>query len=50
MALWSLSRDTCGDALRLLRAHELVLVWSAPGRACVVILTEPGSNTPLTIY
>ena len=49
MALWSLSRDACGDALRLLRTHGLVLVWSAPGRARVVILTEPGSDTPLTI-
>lgn len=28
MALWSLSRDACGDALRLLRAHGLALVWS----------------------
>ena len=49
MALWSLSRDACGDALRLLRVHGLVLVWSAPGRARIVVLTEPGSDTPLTI-
>ena len=46
MALWSLSRDACGDALRLLRAHGLVLVWSAAGRARIVVLTEPGSNQP----
>ncbi|WP_298598921.1 hypothetical protein [Zoogloea sp.] len=38
MAWWSLSRDACGDALRLLRAHGLVLAWSAPGRARVVVL------------
>lgn len=49
MALWSLSRDACGDALRLLRAHGLVLVWSAPGRARMIVLTEPGSGTPLSI-
>lgn len=49
MALWSLSRDACGDALRLLQAHRLVLVWSAPGRARVVVLTEPGTDHPLNI-
>lgn len=49
MALWSLSRDAAGDTLRLLMAHRLVLVWSAPGRARLVVLTEPGTDTPLEI-
>lgn len=47
MARWSLSRDAAGDTLRLLEAHRLVIVWSAPGRARIVILTEPGTDTPL---
>ena len=48
MARWSLSRDIVGHALLVLREHRLVLVWSAPGRARIVVLTEPGTTTPLT--
>lgn len=49
MARWSLSRDIVGKALATLREHGLVLTWAAPGRARVVVLTEPGTTTPLTI-
>lgn len=49
MTMWTLSRDAFGDALRLLQAHRMVLVWWAPGRARIVVLTEPGSTTPLVI-
>lgn len=49
MASWGLSRDAAGDALRLLRANGLVAVWAAPGRARVVVLVEPGTDTPLAI-
>lgn len=49
MRRWSLSRDATGDALRLLQAHRLAIVWSAPGRARVVIPTEPGTDIPLAI-
>ena len=49
MARWSLSRDIVGSALLVLREHRLVLVWSAPGRARIVVLTEPGTATPLAI-
>ena len=49
MARWSLSRDIVGHALAVLREHGLVLVWAAPGRARIVILTEPGMPTPLAI-
>jgi len=49
MRRWSLSRDAAGDALRLLQAHRLTIVWSAPGRARIVILTEPGTDIPLAI-
>lgn len=49
MACWSLSRDIVGHALSTLREHGLVLVWSAPGRARIVVLTEPGTTTPLAI-
>ena len=49
MARWGLSRDSAGDTLRLLQKHQLLLVWSAPGRARRVVLTEPGTNTPLAI-
>lgn len=49
MARWSLSRDIVGKALATLREHGLVLTWAAPGRARIVVLTEPGSSTPLAI-
>jgi hypothetical protein len=49
MARWSLSRDIVGKALANLREQGLVLTWSAPGRARTVVLTEPGSTTPLAI-
>jgi hypothetical protein len=49
MARWSLSRDIVGKALANLREQGLVLTWSAPGRARVVVLTEPDSTTPLAI-
>lgn len=49
MTIWRLSRDAFGDSLRLLQAHRMVVVWSAPGRARIVVLTEPGSTTPLAI-
>lgn len=49
MARWGLSRDSAGDALRLFQQHRLLLVWSAPGRARRVVLTEPGTVTPLTL-
>jgi hypothetical protein len=49
MAAWSLSRDAAGDALRLLQAHKHAIVWSAPGRARIVILTEAGTDIPLAI-
>jgi hypothetical protein len=49
MARWSLSRDIVGKALAILREHGLVLIWSAPGRARIVVLTEPGTTAPLTI-
>lgn len=49
MRRWSLSRDIVGHALQVLRDHRLALVWSAPGRARVIVLTEPGTTTPLAI-
>lgn len=49
MARWGLSRDAAGAALSLLRVNHLVIVWSAPGRARIVVLTEPGTSTPLAI-
>lgn len=49
MASWGLSRDAAGDALRLLRANGLIVVWAAPGRARVVVLVEQGSDTPLAL-
>ena len=49
MARWSLSRVIVGKALATLREHGLVLSWAAPGRARIVVLTEPGSSTPLAI-
>ena len=49
MVRWSLSRDIVGQALAILREHGMVLIWSAPGRARIVVLTEPGTTTPLTI-
>ena len=49
MARWSLSRDIVGKALATLREHGLVLTWAAPGRARIVVLTEPGTVTPLVI-
>lgn len=49
MARWSLSRDIVGKGLATLREHGLVLTWAAPGRARVVVLTEPGTSTPLAI-
>lgn len=49
MRRWSLSRDIVGLALATLREHGLVLVWAAPGRARVIVLTEPGTATPLAI-
>ena len=49
MAKWSLSRDIVGKALATLREHGLVLTWAAPGRARIVILTQPGTSTPLAI-
>ena len=49
MTRWGLSRDAAGDALRLLEAHALIIVWTAPGRARFVILTEPGTDRPLKI-
>jgi hypothetical protein len=49
MTRWSLSRDAAGDALRLLQAHKHAIVWSAPGRARIVILTEAGTDIPLAI-
>ena len=44
-----LSRDIVGKALATLREHGLVLTWAAPGRARIVVLTEPGTITPLVI-
>lgn len=49
MKRWGLSRDATGDALLLLQAHRLIVVWSAPGRARVIILTEPGTTTALRL-
>lgn len=49
MVRWSLSRDIVGKALAILREQGLVLIWSAPGRARIVVLTEPGTTTPLAI-
>jgi hypothetical protein len=49
MARWSVSRDAAGDAIRLLQANRCLIAWSAPGRARVVVLTEPGTTTPLNI-
>lgn len=49
MARWSLSRDIVGKALATLREHGLVLTWAAPGRARIVVLTEPGTSMPLAI-
>lgn len=49
MASWSLSREIVGRALLVLREHGLVLVWAAPGRARIIVLTEPGTATPLAI-
>lgn len=49
MARWSLSRDIVGQALATLREQGLVRIWAAPGRARIVVLTEPGTTTPLAI-
>ena len=49
MARWGLSRDAAGDGLRFLQSAGLLRCWSAPGRARIVILYEPGGHTPLTI-
>ena len=44
-----LVRTQLAQALATLREHGLVLTWAAPGRARIVVLTEPGSSTPLAI-
>lgn len=49
LAKWSLSRDASYDALRRLEAAKLIHVWRLPGRAPHVILTEPGTDTPLKL-
>ena len=49
MARWGLSRDAAGDGLRFLQHAGLLRCWSAPGRARIVILYEPGGDTPLAI-
>jgi len=47
LAYWNISRDAASDGLRTLQAERLLVVWRLPGRAPVVILTEPGSTHPL---
>lgn len=50
LAYWNLSRDAASDGLRALQAHRLLVVWRLPGRAPVVVLTEPGTTRPLQLY
>jgi hypothetical protein len=46
---WHISRDACYDNLRVLEQAELIRVWRLPGRAPVVVLTEPGTSVPLSM-
>lgn len=49
LARWSLSRDAAYDALRLLKAAGLVMVWSLPGRPHHVVLLQQGTDLPLSL-
>jgi hypothetical protein len=49
LAHWNISRDACYDNLRSLEQAGLVRVWRLPGRAPVVVLTEPGTDKALAI-
>lgn len=49
LAHWNISRDACYDNLRKLQQAGLVRVWRLPGRAPMVVLIEPGTDTAMDV-